>query len=83
MGCIMHMLVAPQHLAIRCVTSLCHSWQVCVDELRSLAREENVKSLPVVHIYKPGDGQLVAIEVPLSKLKNLRTHLRVSCTCTC
>ncbi len=49
-----------------------------MDELRTLARQENVKSLPVVHIYKPGDGMLVSIEVPLSKLKNLRTNLRVS-----
>ncbi len=48
-----------------------------MDELRALAREENVKSLPIIHVYQPGRGLLAAIEVPVSKLKNLRANLQV------
>lgn len=42
--------------------------QVCIEELKKLSREEGVKALPFAQIYKPGQGKLVGLDIPPSKV---------------
>lgn len=50
--------------------------QVCIEELKKLSREEGVKALPFAQIYKPGQGKLVGLDIPPSKVS------RATCTHT-
>lgn len=43
--------------------------QVCVDELKALAKAEGVTALPRMLVYQPGRGLLTSIDVPFSKVR--------------
>ncbi|GIL62185.1 hypothetical protein Vafri_16451 [Volvox africanus] len=51
--------------------------KACVDELKTLAKNEGVTALPRMQVYKPGYGMLVSIDVPYSKVRFLKTNLNV------
>lgn len=53
---------------------------MCIEELKRPAKEAGVKSLPHAVLYDPaaGRGRLVGIDVPPSKVKNLKVNLLVS-----
>ena len=52
---------------------------MCIDEFKSLSKEQGVKALPYGIIYQPGVGKLVGIDIPPSKVKHLRHNMQVSC----
>jgi hypothetical protein len=43
--------------------------QVCIEELKKLSRDEGVKALPYAQIYRPGQGKLVGLDIPPSKVR--------------
>jgi len=43
-------------------------FQVCIEELKKLSRDEGVKALPYAQVYKPGYGKLVGLDIPPSKV---------------
>jgi len=51
--------------------------QVCIEELKKVSKDEGVKALPSAHVYKPGVGKLVGLDIPPSKVKHLRHNLQV------
>lgn len=57
--------------------------QVCIEELKRPAKEAGVKSLPHAVVFDPTRGKLVGIDVPPSKLKNLKVNLMVSRVSCC
>eukprot|EP00201_Polytomella_parva_P019889 CAMPEP_0175045484 /NCGR_PEP_ID=MMETSP0052_2-20121109/4452_1 /TAXON_ID=51329 ORGANISM="Polytomella parva, Strain SAG 63-3" /NCGR_SAMPLE_ID=MMETSP0052_2 /ASSEMBLY_ACC=CAM_ASM_000194 /LENGTH=457 /DNA_ID=CAMNT_0016309027 /DNA_START=682 /DNA_END=2052 /DNA_ORIENTATION=- len=51
--------------------------KVCVDGLRSLVKSQGIHSLPYVIIFQPGRGKLVSLNMPVSRVKNLKHNLQV------
>jgi hypothetical protein len=50
--------------------------QVCIEELKKLSRDEGVKALPYAQIYRPGQGKLVGLDIPPSKVFLVHTQGR-------
>lgn len=51
--------------------------QVSVDELRALFKSENVKAMPMLHLYRPNHGFLLAQQPVPSQLKSIARNLDV------
>lgn len=51
--------------------------KVCIEELKRPAKDAGVRSLPHAVVYDPRRGKLVGIDVPPSKVKNLKVNLMV------
>lgn len=49
--------------------------KVCVDEMRGLAKQEGVKALPQVGLYRPGVGFLISFQAVPSKMKVAKQNL--------
>jgi hypothetical protein len=50
---------------------------VCIEELKKASKEAGIKALPHAQIYKPGEGKLVGIDIPPSRVKHLRHNLQI------
>lgn len=57
--------------------------QVCIEELKKLSREEGVKALPYAQVYKPGQGRLVGLDIPPSKVRVCVLAMGVCMMCVC
>lgn len=62
---------------------LCMHTQVCIEELKKLSREEGVKALPYAQVYKPGQGRLVGLDIPPSKVRVCVLAMGVCMMCVC
>lgn len=51
--------------------------QVCIEELKRPAKAAGVRSLPYVVVYDPPRGKVVGINIPPSRVKNLKLNLQV------
>lgn len=49
--------------------------QVCTDQLKALSREEGVKVLPQITLFRPGHGQLLQFQSVPSKLKVAKKNI--------
>ena len=43
--------------------------KICVDSMQAFAREQGVTALPRISVYRPGEGRLVTIDIPISRVK--------------
>jgi hypothetical protein len=62
-----------------CALSRC--LQVCIEELKKVSRDEGVKALPYAQVYKPGQGKLVGLDIPPSKVRRALAMLQPSYAC--
>lgn len=51
--------------------------QVCIEELKKVSKDMGVKALPWALVFKPGQGKLVGLDIPPSKVKHLRHNLQI------
>lgn len=51
--------------------------KVCIEELKKVSRDEGVKALPYAQVYKPGQGKLVGLDIPPSKVKHVKHNLQI------
>ncbi|KAJ9529686.1 hypothetical protein QJQ45_014473, partial [Haematococcus lacustris] len=52
--------------------------KVCIDDLpKSFSRQEGVSALPRLSVYSPGQGRVLVLDIPFSKVKHLRKNLEV------
>jgi hypothetical protein len=49
--------------------------QVCVDQMKALSREQGVKVIPQVTLYRPGHGKLLQFQSVPSKLQVARKNI--------
>jgi len=51
--------------------------KICVDDMQAFARAQGITALPRMSVYQPGEGLLVTIDVPASRVKHLKMNLNV------
>jgi hypothetical protein len=50
---------------------------VCIEELKKVSKDAGIKALPHAQFYKPGEGKLVGIDIPPSRVKHLRHNMQI------